>query len=173
MIESVFSQKISEYNPANALEQENILQELMHLFVLAGLSKTGFFHHAQFHGGTCLRVVHGMKRFSEDLDFVLKKPDLQFDWAKYLKSIQKDARHEGFQFEITDRSHLIGAVRKAFQPSAHDVISHRPSDKIRQHHPFCELFGKHYHNSWDRCTEDFPDTDFLGSGFSREGSQPQ
>ena len=114
MFNSVFSEKIREYNPASALEQENVLQELMQLFVLAGLSKEGFFHQVQFHGGTCLRVVHGMNRFSEDLDFVLKEPDGNFEWSKYLNKVQGDAWQEGIHFEIVDKSHLSGAVKKAF-----------------------------------------------------------
>jgi predicted nucleotidyltransferase component of viral defense system len=114
VFDSVFSEKIREYNPANALEQENVLQELMQLHVLASLSKAGFFQRAQFHGGTCLRVVHGTSRFSEDLDFVLKEPVKSFEWEKYLNRVRSDAQKEGIRFEIVDRSQLSDTVKKAF-----------------------------------------------------------
>ena len=37
------------------------------------LSRAGFFRVAAFQGGTCLRILYGLERFSEDLDFVLEK----------------------------------------------------------------------------------------------------
>lgn len=67
-----------EYAPANAVEQENVLQELMQHYVLAGQARAGMFSEAVFHGGTCLRIVHSMARFSEDLDFLLKCPNPRF-----------------------------------------------------------------------------------------------
>ena len=63
-------------------------QELMQHYVLASLSRAGMFSEAIFHGGTCLRIIHGMSRFSEDLDFLLKRPDPGFRWKKYLRKIR-------------------------------------------------------------------------------------
>jgi len=114
MIEDVLASKIEEYKPGNALEQENVLQELMQHFVLVGLAKAGLFKHAQFHGGTCLRIVHGLDRFSEDLDFVLKAADPGFGWQDYLDQVVADCALEGMQFEVVDRSALASPVRKAF-----------------------------------------------------------
>jgi len=37
MIKDALNDKIREYDPKNAVEQENVLQELMQLFVLASL----------------------------------------------------------------------------------------------------------------------------------------
>ena len=71
----VLTDRLKDYHPANAVEQENVLQELMQLFVLASLSRTGFFSIGGFQGGTCLRLLYGTTRFSEDLDFLLKQPD--------------------------------------------------------------------------------------------------
>ena len=72
MIADVLVNRLKDYAPANVLEQENVLQELMQQYVLASLSRAKFFARAGFHGGTCLRILHSMNRFSEDLDFVLK-----------------------------------------------------------------------------------------------------
>jgi len=114
MIAEVLSARIREYAPANALEQENVLQELMQHYVLASLSRAGLFSEAIFHGGTCLRIIHGMARFSEDLDFLLKRPDSGFRWEKYLKPLQEDFQNEGIRLEAQDKSSLDSAVRKAF-----------------------------------------------------------
>jgi predicted nucleotidyltransferase component of viral defense system len=90
--------KLREYSPANPIEQENVLQELMQHYVLAALSRAGLFDKAMFHGGTCLRIVYGMNRFSEDLDFLLKHPDPEFRWQSYLDAVRKDYEQEGIAF---------------------------------------------------------------------------
>jgi hypothetical protein len=114
MIEDILSEKIKEYHPANALDQENVLQELLQHFVLVGLARAGLFRLAEFHGGTFLRIVHGLDRFSEDLDFVLKRKDSRFAWEKYLDRIVPDLSHEGIRFEVVDRSAVDAPVKKAF-----------------------------------------------------------
>ena len=114
MLSDVLQARIREYAPANAIEQENMLAELMQHYVLASLSRSGLFSAAMFHGGTCLRICHSMNRFSEDLDFLLKQPDRQFAWEPHLRRIAADCEAEGLRIEIQDRNHAMGAVRKAF-----------------------------------------------------------
>jgi hypothetical protein len=38
------------------------------------------FEVALFQGRTSLRILHGLTRFSENLDFLLRFPDPAFDW---------------------------------------------------------------------------------------------
>lgn len=139
MIERQLESKISEYKPANAIEQENVLQELVQMFVLTSLSKARFFYQAQFHGGTFLRIIHGLDRFSEDLDFVLKNPEPNFCWHPYLEKVQFDLEEQGLKIEIVDKSSLDNTVKKAFLKT--DSIgkllvvdlpySRHPSNKIK------------------------------------------
>ena len=89
-MDRVLSARIREYAPASPIEQENVLQELMQHYVLSSLSRAGLFVEAMFHGGTCLRIVFAMNRFSEDLDFLLKRPNPDFRWQGYLESIRRD-----------------------------------------------------------------------------------
>ncbi|HAH06628.1 MAG TPA: hypothetical protein DCM05_08910 [Elusimicrobia bacterium] len=114
MLNRVLSARIQEYAPANPVEQENVLQELMQHYVLSSLSRAGMFTQAMFHGGTCLRIVYGMNRFSEDLDFLLKQPDPDFRWQNCLESVRKDCAQEGIPFEVQDKSQAGMAVQKAF-----------------------------------------------------------
>ena len=114
MLSDVLQARIREYAPANAIEQENMLAELMQHYVLASLSRSGLFSMAMFHGGTCLRICHSMNRFSEDLDFLLKQPDRRFAWEPHLKRIAADCEAEGLRLEIQDKNQAVGAVRKAF-----------------------------------------------------------
>lgn len=104
MIKHVLEEKIKEFSIANVLDQENVLQELIQQYILASLSRSGFFSDAVFHGGTCLRIAYGMNRFSEDLDFFLKQVNPEFTWQKYLDRIYKDAVMEGIHFDIRDKS---------------------------------------------------------------------
>lgn len=45
-------------------------KELLHYEVLASMAKHGFLKQLTFQGGTCLRMMYGSNRLSEDLDFV-------------------------------------------------------------------------------------------------------
>lgn len=112
MFRTVLANRLKEYAPSNALEQENALQETMQQYVLACLARERFFSRAAFHGGTCLRILYGMNRFSEDLDFVLKAPNPQFEWEPYLGRILRDFEAEGVRLELGDRGRADAAVRK-------------------------------------------------------------
>ena len=114
MIEEVLAARINEYGPLDAIDQENVLAELMQHYVLVALAKAGFFREAQFHGGTCLGIIYGLPRFSEDLDFVLKKCKAEFKWEKYLESIVKDCLGEGIRFESIEKPATNTGIRKAF-----------------------------------------------------------
>ena len=114
MLDRVLNARLRDYAPANPVEQENVLQELMQHYVLSSLSRAGLFSEAMFHGGTCLRIVCGMNRFSEDLDFLLKQPNPSFRWQGYLESVRKDCAQEGIPFEVQDKSQAGTAVQKAF-----------------------------------------------------------
>jgi len=114
MLNKVLQAKLLEYAPANQVEQENVLQELLQQYVLASLSRAGLFAKAMFHGGTCLRIVYGTSRFLEDLDFLLKRVDPTFRWQGYLEAVQRDCGQEGIPFDVQDKSELGTAVRKAF-----------------------------------------------------------
>lgn len=56
----------------------NALRGILQEIALLGLWRSKFFEHAAFYGGTALRVLHGLDRYSEDLDFSLLEPDESF-----------------------------------------------------------------------------------------------
>lgn len=116
MIHRVLEEKIREYPIASALDQENALQEIVQQVILASLSRAGLFSKAQgvFHGGTCLRIIHGTNRFSEDLDFFLKRPDPNFAWGGFLEHVVRDGKGEGLIFSVQDKSEDKTAFKKAF-----------------------------------------------------------
>lgn len=62
-------------------------REAMQDLILRSLSESGFSDVAVFHGGTCLRKLYGLNRLSEDLDFSLIIPRLEFDFEAHLKRV--------------------------------------------------------------------------------------
>lgn len=115
MMEALLQEKLRTYAPRDALEQEQVLAELMQHYVLVGLAHAGFFATAFFHGGTCLRILFQLPRFSEDLDFMLKTPSDDFRWKPYLEQVARHFSQQGIRFELQDRSESgDSAVKKAF-----------------------------------------------------------
>lgn len=96
------------------LEEQQVLREITQEIVLAALGRGDFFKHAAFQGGTCLRIFHGLERFSEDLDFILRKPNPDFDWSDYVIQIKREVEAFGLNFTAKDKSELNAAVKKVF-----------------------------------------------------------
>ena len=69
MINNYIYESLKINNPKNLIDFENELREICQKIILCALSQTSFFKNAAFYGGTCLRIFHGLDRFSEDLDF--------------------------------------------------------------------------------------------------------
>lgn len=111
---SIIQSRLATYRCRSALEEEQALREITQDIVLAALGRTDFFARAGFHGGTCLRIFHGLNRFSEDLDFALDAPDTTFALPDYLKKVCAELDAFGYALEIEDRSKAGGVVRKAF-----------------------------------------------------------
>ena len=90
--------------------------------ILAGLYAGGFFESAAFYGGTCLRIFHGLQRFSEDMDFSLLTQDDKFDFTKYFPAIVDAFTMVGREVEIKkiDKRNF-GKVESAFLKDNTDV----------------------------------------------------
>jgi predicted nucleotidyltransferase component of viral defense system len=70
MIEMI-QQRFRQDMAAN--DRLNITREFLQILCLKTMSDKNFFEHIAFVGGTSLRIIFGLKRFSEDLDFSLLK----------------------------------------------------------------------------------------------------
>jgi len=99
------------YQPKNEQEEQNALKEITQEITLCALSRVGFFKEASFQGGTCLRILYGLNRFSEDLDFSLNQAKPSFRWSYYLNIIKEDLETYGYQIDIQDRSRIQNTVK--------------------------------------------------------------
>ena len=106
--------RLDGYGCRSTLEEEQALREITQEIVLAALGRTDFFQKTGFQGGTCLRIFHGVNRFSEDLDFALQNPDASFVLQSYLEGLAKELTAYGYGLEMDDRSKVNQAVRMAF-----------------------------------------------------------
>ena len=67
---------LDRYSCKTANDYKNALKEIIQEMTLLGLWRSKFFEHAAFYGGTSIRILYGLDRFSEDLDFSLLKSNL-------------------------------------------------------------------------------------------------
>ena len=82
---------------------------------MAGLRRGGFFEHAAFYGGTCLRLFHGLPRFSEDMDFSLSEKREDIHLENYFDAIREEFRMAGFDITIAKKEKKgFGRVESAF-----------------------------------------------------------
>jgi predicted nucleotidyltransferase component of viral defense system len=108
-------QLFDEYRQRNNGSVQQTIAELIQLIALLGLSRTDFFSKAAFYGGTALRIIHGIDRFSEDLDFSLKEPLSDFTLATYITGIREELAAYGFTAEITMREKkVVTPIESAF-----------------------------------------------------------
>lgn len=81
----------------------NALKEIMQEIVLLGLSRAKFFDRAAFYGGTALRIIYKLDRFSEDLDFSLLKPRANFKLGPYLGAVEAELDAMGFNVSVEEK----------------------------------------------------------------------
>ena len=87
--------------PRNNWEsQVNALREVIQDLTLLGLWRGKFFEHAAFYGGTALRTLHQLDRFSEDMDFSLIEPDPGFSLDPYFRYIEDELNSFGFTVTV-------------------------------------------------------------------------
>jgi len=117
-------------NPYEALRE--IIQEI----ILYALSNTDFFNHAIFYGGTALRILHGLPRFSEDLDFSLLQNDSSFNLAKYEKAVIDTLYLYGFEADVETKLKQHSSVKSAFVKGntiQHLIAINAPQDIIERY----------------------------------------
>ena len=112
MIELLQS-RLASYHLVDAVAEEQALKEILQELILYALWRTDFFDLAAFQGGTSLRILYGLPRFSEDMDFILLEPDESFEWRSVVPGLEAVLLEFGVAVALTDRSEAQGAIRRA------------------------------------------------------------
>lgn len=109
----LIQERLRSYAPANRLEEENATKEILQEVALYALWRADFFEHAVFQGGTSLRILHGLPRFSEDLDFMLLQPNQNFDWSPFLEKMLTTFESFGVAPEVKAKGDMDRRIRAA------------------------------------------------------------
>lgn len=112
-MKDLIQKQLDKYDARTEQDEENAFKEITQEICLYALSKTGFFEIAAFQGGTCLRIVHGVDRFSEDLDFSLREHQ-KFDVVPYLNQTAKIMSAYGYELEIAGQEKAEKSVQTRF-----------------------------------------------------------
>jgi predicted nucleotidyltransferase component of viral defense system len=133
---------LSRYNCRSSNDSINALREIIQEVSLLGLWRGKFFQQAAFYGGSALRIIYGLDRFSEDMDFSLLKPRLDFDISSYATSLQKECEAFGFEvrFEKIEKA-VQTPIKSAFLKAntrkqllvietSEDIIQNVPKGKL-------------------------------------------
>ncbi|MCX5777287.1 MAG: nucleotidyl transferase AbiEii/AbiGii toxin family protein [Candidatus Firestonebacteria bacterium] len=84
-------------------EKLNRTREFLQVLILKILFDRGYFENIAFTGGTALRILYKVRRYSEDLDFSLVKKE-KYDFGKISDSLLFELRKNGFKVEEKRRA---------------------------------------------------------------------
>lgn len=118
----IYQNMLSAYDLSTDQAKRNATFEVNQQIILAGLYQGGFFDKAAFYGGTCLRIFHGLERFSEDMDFSLLNKVDNFDFTQYFQPIIDEFEAIGRKVDIKKKDKKnFGKVESAFLKDTTDV----------------------------------------------------
>lgn len=120
----IFEKMLSRYDLSTTDKKRNAMFEVSQQIALAGLHRGGFFEKAAFYGGTCLRIFHGLQRYSEDLDFSLLTPDHDFNIETYFPALIAEFRALGRDVIITKKEKRnFSKVESAFLKDTTEIYN--------------------------------------------------
>ncbi len=109
------NQMLKKYHCHGEQDYINAVKEIFQEIALLGLWRAKFYEKAAFYGGSALRILYGLDRFSEDLDFSLLKPDKSFGLAQYNQAIADELNSFGFDVSVeTKVKSLESNIKSAF-----------------------------------------------------------
>jgi len=91
----------------------NLTREFLQASILAALQRAGAMVPLAFQGGSALRFLYSIRRYSEDLDFALERGGAGYDFRAYLETVRADLRREGYDVDLARVSDQK-AVHSAF-----------------------------------------------------------
>ena len=85
---------------ADASRGRNLVREYLHARILESLQRAGAMVPLAFHGGTALRFLYGIPRYSEDLDFALERDRERYDLRRFLRTIRSALEAEAYAIDL-------------------------------------------------------------------------
>ena len=85
----------------NAWVARHMMREYLQARILNSLQRAGAMIPLAFHGGTALRFLYSIPRYSEDLDFALAGRTDSYDLRGYLRAVQSDLAIEAYPIDVS------------------------------------------------------------------------
>jgi len=98
----VIKEHLAELSGADSQTKWHHAREFLQILVLKIMSDDGLFKGCSFVGGTCLRIIFGVRRFSEDLDFSAREGGMDLENAK--QTFAKRFKEYGIDVELKTRT---------------------------------------------------------------------
>lgn len=111
------------------LRGRNVAREYLQARILGALQRAGAMTTLGFHGGTCLRFLFSLPRYSEDLDFALEREPSTYYLRGYLRAIRAELSAESYRIDLRIREHrTVHSAFVRFPGILHDIgLSSHPA----------------------------------------------
>lgn len=102
-------------------EKYNHLREYLQWLLLKKIDEKGYFKNIAFLGGTALRILYDLRRFSEDLDFSLINND-QYNFENIISDLKKSLELENLEIYTNSKSNkAVGCAFIRFENILHQL----------------------------------------------------
>lgn len=117
----------------NDLLALNKLREYLQHVTMRELFDLDVLEELVFHGGTALRFLHGLQRFSEDLDFHTEEPDPDWRLEPELESLKTQIEYQGYTVDYSDPTdgHVKSSFLKFERLKYEAGLSNHEDEKLR------------------------------------------
>jgi hypothetical protein len=114
------------------LVARSMVREYLQARILQSLQQANAMLPLAFHGGTALRFLYHLPRYSEDLDFARERRDAPYNFRHYLMAIQADLRDEDYLIEIrVNDQKIVNSALIRFRGLWHDLgLSPHPTELL-------------------------------------------
>ena len=123
MLKELTDQAVKKYSDPQM--RLNFMREQLQRVMLVALHDARAFNHIAFVGGTCLRIVHGLRRYSEDLDFSLTRPE-GYDFPRFLQKIKSRLNALGIEHSIKVNTKKTVHVAQIRLPMVRRLVGENP-----------------------------------------------
>ena len=114
------------------LQARNVAREYLQSRILGALQRAGAMTSMAFQGGTCLRFVFGLPRYSEDLDFALERGHADFDLRRFLRAVRSELAVENYRVDLNFRANrTVQSAMLRFPGVLYDIgLSPHPTEVL-------------------------------------------
>ncbi len=105
---------IRDARAGNTTDQQllNIIREYLQVLILKAIYQSKYGKELSFVGGTCLRICHNLRRYSEDLDFSLDRKTSKYSFKELNEVIAGFLKHNDFEVDLNIQEEKT--VQKSF-----------------------------------------------------------